>query len=145
MFQCLQSWVRYVAIPGDELVRNPLLPAVFDALGKRELFETAVDLLVEVRAASWSSKAWTGVSCAVGGTPSMGGSREPLVRFSVGGRRACGGVSGQSGTTVNAKQTALLADHQGSSRRHGVRGGKARGGADSWVINGHISRRSGSA
>lgn len=48
MFQCLGSWVRYVNIPAEELVRNPLLPAAFDALGKRELFEPAVDLLVEV-------------------------------------------------------------------------------------------------
>ena len=35
-------------MPGDELVLNPLLPAAFDALGNQELFETAVDLLVEV-------------------------------------------------------------------------------------------------
>lgn len=49
VFQCLQSWVRHVDVPGDELARNPLLPAAFDALKKLELFETAVDLLVEVR------------------------------------------------------------------------------------------------
>ena len=48
VFQCLQSWVRYVDVPGDELARNPLLPAAFDALGKEELFETAVDFLIEV-------------------------------------------------------------------------------------------------
>lgn len=48
MFQCLGSWVRHVNVPGDELVRNPLLPAAFGALGNQELFETAVDLLVEV-------------------------------------------------------------------------------------------------
>lgn len=48
MFQCLQSWVRHVNVPGDEVVRNPLLSAAFDALGNQELFETAVDLLVEV-------------------------------------------------------------------------------------------------
>lgn len=48
VFQCLASWVRYVNIPAEELVRNPLLPAAFDALGKRDLFEPAVDLLVEV-------------------------------------------------------------------------------------------------
>lgn len=49
VFQCLGSWVRHVNVPGDDLVRNPLLPAAFDALGNQELFETAVDLLVEVR------------------------------------------------------------------------------------------------
>ena len=49
MFQCLQSWVRHVDVPGDELAGNPLLPAAFDALKNVELFETAVDLLVEVR------------------------------------------------------------------------------------------------
>lgn len=49
MFQCLQSWVRHVDVPGDELAGNPLLPAAFDALKNAELFETAVDLLVEVR------------------------------------------------------------------------------------------------
>ncbi|CAN0094321.1 unnamed protein product, partial [Ectocarpus fasciculatus] len=48
VFQCLQSWVRHVNLPGDEVVRNPLLSAAFDALGNQELFETAVDLLVEV-------------------------------------------------------------------------------------------------
>ncbi|CAB1115460.1 unnamed protein product [Ectocarpus sp. CCAP 1310/34] len=48
VFQCLQSWVRHVNVPGDEIVRNPLLSAAFDALGNQELFETAVDLLVEV-------------------------------------------------------------------------------------------------
>ncbi|CAN0372758.1 unnamed protein product, partial [Hapterophycus canaliculatus] len=48
VFQCLQSWVRHVNVPGDELVRNPLLPAAFAALGNQELFETAVDVLVEV-------------------------------------------------------------------------------------------------
>ncbi|CAN0313886.1 unnamed protein product [Pylaiella littoralis] len=48
VFKCLQSWVRHVNVPGDELVRNPLLSAAFDALGNQELFETAVDLLVEV-------------------------------------------------------------------------------------------------
>ena len=35
-------------IPADELVRNPLVAASFDALQKPELFEPAVDLLVEV-------------------------------------------------------------------------------------------------
>lgn len=49
VFQCLQSWVRHVDVPGDELAGNPLLPAAFDALKNVELFETAVDLLVEVR------------------------------------------------------------------------------------------------
>lgn len=49
VFQCLGSWVRHVNVPGDDLVRNPLLSAAFDALGNQELFETAVDLLVEVR------------------------------------------------------------------------------------------------
>eukprot|EP00903_Cladosiphon_okamuranus_P011653 g10961.t1 len=48
VFQCLGSWVRHVNVPGDELVRNPLLLAAFDALREHELFETAVDLLVEV-------------------------------------------------------------------------------------------------
>ncbi|CAN0101819.1 unnamed protein product, partial [Ectocarpus sp. 12 AP-2014] len=48
VFQCLQSWVRHVNVPGDEVVRNPLLSAAFDALGNQELFETAVDFLVEV-------------------------------------------------------------------------------------------------
>lgn len=48
VFQCLQSWVRHVNIPAEDLVRNPLLAAAFDALGKQELFETAVDFLVEV-------------------------------------------------------------------------------------------------
>lgn len=48
MFQCLGSWVRHVNVPGNDLVRNPLLSAAFDALGNQELFETAVDLLVEV-------------------------------------------------------------------------------------------------
>lgn len=49
VFQCLGSWVRHVNVPGDDLVRNPLLLAAFNALGEQELFETAVDLLVEVR------------------------------------------------------------------------------------------------
>lgn len=49
VFQCMQSWVRYVNVPADEVVRNPLLPAAFDALENRALFETAVDFLVEVR------------------------------------------------------------------------------------------------
>lgn len=53
MFQCLQSWVRHVNVPGDELVRNPLLVAAFAALGNLELFETAVDVLVEVRRFAW--------------------------------------------------------------------------------------------
>lgn len=48
VFQCLQSWVRHVDVPAQELVRSPLLQAAFDALAKRELFETGVDLLVEV-------------------------------------------------------------------------------------------------
>eukprot|EP00752_Nemacystus_decipiens_P010447 g9307.t1 len=48
VFECLGSWVRHVNVPGDDLVRNPLLLAAFDSLGNQELFETAVDLLVEV-------------------------------------------------------------------------------------------------
>ncbi|CAM9473964.1 unnamed protein product [Scytosiphon promiscuus] len=48
VFQCLQSWVRHVNVPGDQLVSSPLLPAAFEALGNQELFETAVDVLVEV-------------------------------------------------------------------------------------------------
>lgn len=45
--------MRHVNVPGDELVRNPLLPAAFAALGNQELFETAVDVLVEVRMSMW--------------------------------------------------------------------------------------------
>lgn len=40
--------MRHVDVPAQELVRSPLLQAAFDALAKRELFETGVDLLVEV-------------------------------------------------------------------------------------------------
>lgn len=49
VFQCMQSWIRYVDVPAEEVVQNPLLPAAFEALTTPDLFETAVDLLVEVR------------------------------------------------------------------------------------------------
>lgn len=63
VFKCLQSWVRYVDVPAAELVKNPLLLAAFDSLGKHELFETAVDLLVEVR---FSTRFCSGIHMLLG-------------------------------------------------------------------------------
>jgi transportin-3 len=48
IFQCLQSWVRFCSIPPEQLSAHPLFPAAFDALASPDLFEAAVDLLVEV-------------------------------------------------------------------------------------------------
>lgn len=65
VFQCLQSWIRHVDVPGEEVARNPILSAAFDALEKVELHETAVDFLVEVRGSSTPSalRTWH-LSCA---------------------------------------------------------------------------------
>ncbi|CAM9856354.1 unnamed protein product, partial [Phaeothamnion confervicola] len=48
VFKCLQSWLRYCDIPPDDLAAHPLFPAAFGALANPDLFETAVDFLVEV-------------------------------------------------------------------------------------------------
>ncbi|CAM9622957.1 unnamed protein product [Discosporangium mesarthrocarpum] len=48
VLKCLQSWVKYVDVPPDDLCRSPLLEAAFPAMENPGLFETAVDFLVEV-------------------------------------------------------------------------------------------------
>jgi transportin-3 len=48
IFQCLQSWIRHTDVPPESVASLPLLSAAFDSLKKDELFESAIDLLVEV-------------------------------------------------------------------------------------------------
>ena len=47
-FVCLRSWVNYCHIPPTLLAGNPLLAACFDALVADELFDDAIDCVVQV-------------------------------------------------------------------------------------------------
>ncbi|CAI5738955.1 unnamed protein product [Peronospora destructor] len=48
VLRTLASWLRYVRVTPEVVVRNPLLHSLTDFLARDELFDTAVDLAVEL-------------------------------------------------------------------------------------------------
>ncbi|KAI9915805.1 hypothetical protein PsorP6_007756 [Peronosclerospora sorghi] len=48
VLRALTSWLRYVAIASEMVVRNPLLLSLLDFFAREELFDAAVDLAVEL-------------------------------------------------------------------------------------------------
>ncbi|CAM9594406.1 unnamed protein product [Chrysoparadoxa australica] len=58
VFEALQIWIRHTDIDAAKLGAHPLLPMAFDALSSPALFESAVDLLVEVLRVSCHYVAW---------------------------------------------------------------------------------------